>query len=185
MTTKEYFDYLLYGLPVDVVLKTRTVAMVKQDFMNEKEAIIQEIIKREFNIEFAAEVTFTQDLARAFYIELNNKERQNVYAHTIDIMTQGPSLFMVLEKERENSECWGNWRYEMGVTNPIKASTDSLRHIFFTKVCGEDESLFSDFIKTNVLHGSSCGAAVYREAMLMLLHLISIKKEPLFTNIAA
>ncbi|XP_066305247.1 thioredoxin domain-containing protein 3 homolog isoform X4 [Branchiostoma lanceolatum] len=117
----------------------QTLAVVKPDAQEHKDAIIARIKEAGFNIAFQKETALTEELAQQLYTEHEGKE---FYPQLVEHMTSGPSLFMVLSVE----DAVEKFRSLMGPTDPEVAkeqSPDSLRAQFA-----------SDMLK-NALHGSS------------------------------
>ncbi|XP_078702271.1 thioredoxin domain-containing protein 6-like isoform X14 [Branchiostoma floridae x Branchiostoma belcheri] len=117
----------------------QTLAVVKPDAQEHKDAIIARIQEAGFNIAFQKETSLTEELAQQLYTEHEGKE---FYGDLVEHMTSGPSLFMVLSVE----DAVERFRSLMGPTDPEVAKEqcpDSLRAQFA-----------SDMLK-NALHGSS------------------------------
>ncbi|CAH1249802.1 NME8 [Branchiostoma lanceolatum] len=117
----------------------QTLAVVKPDAQEHKDAIIARIKEAGFNIAFQKETALTEELAQQLYTEHEGKE---FYPQLVEHMTSGPTLFLVLSQE----EAVDRFRFLMGPTNPEQAKEafpDSLRAQFA-----------SDMLK-NALHGSS------------------------------
>ncbi|XP_078702258.1 thioredoxin domain-containing protein 6-like isoform X3 [Branchiostoma floridae x Branchiostoma belcheri] len=117
----------------------QTLAVVKPDAQEHKDAIIARIQEAGFNIAFQKETSLTEELAQQLYTEHEGKE---FYGDLVEHMTSGPTLFLVLSQE----EAVDRFRFLMGPTNPEEAREafpESLRAQFA-----------SDMLK-NALHGSS------------------------------
>ena len=89
-------------------------------------------------------IRLTQELAKAFYIEHNDKP---FYGSLVDFMTSGPIVVQVLEGE----DAIAKNREVMGATNPEKAAEGTVR------------KTFAESMEANSVHGSDSEASAKRE----------------------
>ncbi|KAJ3285254.1 thioredoxin domain-containing protein 6, partial [Borealophlyctis nickersoniae] len=126
----------------------RTLALIKPDaYPTQKDAIVNKIRERGFNIVAEEEVTLSAEKAREFYAEHDGK---GFFEELVGWMSGAPIYAMVLEKE----DAIKAWRELAGPTNSEKAretAPNSIRALF-----GTDGS-------HNAVHGSDSPASASRE----------------------
>jgi nucleoside-diphosphate kinase len=96
----------------------------------------------------------TEDLARRHYAEHEGKA---FFGELVDFITSGPLVAMVLEGQRAVTAA----RQVIGATNPLEATTGSIRGDFAVEV-GQ-----------NMVHGSDAAESAAREAALFFPELSS------------
>lgn len=146
-----------------------TYAMIKPDAMSAKEEILADIESRGFEILFASEFQFEDELARNFYFEHFGR---NFYDRLVNQMTQGPVEVLILRKVEEYKPCFALWRETIGATNPAKAEEGTLRYKY-TYQLFEGPEKYANEEATNCFHGADSVASVIREANLVLYDMYS------------
>ncbi|ELT87722.1 hypothetical protein CAPTEDRAFT_96991 [Capitella teleta] len=117
----------------------QTVAVIKPEAYESKDAIIDRIKEAGFHVAARKETELTADIAEQFYKGVEGKE---FYGDLVKHMTSGQTLFMVLSRE----DAVDGWRSLIGPTDPEKAKEEA------------PESLRAQFGKdtlANAVHGSS------------------------------
>ncbi|RDD43712.1 Thioredoxin domain-containing protein 3-like protein [Trichoplax sp. H2] len=123
----------------------KTLAVIKPDGMENKEKIIQEIENAGFNIAMQEETVLTKELASKFYKEHEGKD---FFDSLTSLLSSGPSLFMILEKE----EAVSGFRKMIGCNDPDVAKQKDPTSL---------RAMFGSNIVSNALHGSTS----YEEAV--------------------
>lgn len=123
-----------------------TLSIIKPDATEKGLAAEINEIFRKGGLEVAAskELTLTQDQARAFYAEHNQRP---FYNDLVSFMTSGPVVVQVLRGENAVAKN----REIMGATNPKDAAPGTIR------------ATYSESIDRNSVHGSDSHEAAKRE----------------------
>src|ERR671929_1071581 len=127
----------------------RTLILVKPDAFARglTGEIIARFERKGLKIVALKHMTVTQDLARRHYAEHEGKP---FFGELVDFITSGPLVAMVLEGEEAVTAA----RQVIGATNPLQATTGSIR--------GD----FAIAIGQNMVHGSDSGESAAREVAL-------------------
>ncbi|KAG1593493.1 hypothetical protein G6F46_007698 [Rhizopus delemar] len=139
---------------VDVAEKNKvqeTLAIIKPDAIQVKDAIIERIKKEGFKITREQEILLSKEKMCLFYREHESKP---FYDDLVQWMSSSPIYAMTLEKENAVQD----WRVLMGPTDPAKAKVveqSSIRALFGT------DGLH------NAVHGSDCLISAEREIGLL------------------
>jgi nucleoside-diphosphate kinase len=126
-----------------------TFAMIKPDAVAAKNSgkIIDMIEHNGFEIVRLQKVIISQELAEEFYAE--HKERP-FFRELVEFVTSGPVFIMALHKENAISL----WRDLIGVTDPFKAESGTIRKLYGTD------------IGKNAVHGSADSESAVKELAL-------------------
>ena len=127
----------------------RTLILVKPDAFarNLTGEIIARFERKGLKIVAAKHMTVTEDLAKQHYGEHEGKP---FFGELVEFITSGPLVAMVLE----GHEAVVAARQVIGATNPLEATTGSIR--------GD----FAIAVGTNMVHGSDSPESGIREAAL-------------------
>ncbi len=115
----------------------QTLGIIKPDAVgkNYTGKIIDRILSAGFQIKAMRLIHLSSQQAKGFY-EVH-KEKP-FYNDLVEFMTSGPSVVLVLQKEKAIS----SWRETMGATNPAEADEGTIRKDF------------AESIQNNAVHGS-------------------------------
>uniref|UniRef100_A0A8B9DLY5 NME/NM23 family member 8 n=1 Tax=Anser cygnoides TaxID=8845 RepID=A0A8B9DLY5_ANSCY len=117
-----------------------TLALIKPDAAKKhKDDIMQKVKDAGFTISKIKEEALTREMATKFY---KDHEGKPFFEELVALMTEGPSVVMVLTKENAVQE----WRQLMGPTDPEVAKESSPESI---------RAQFAQDILSNAVHGSS------------------------------
>lgn len=116
-----------------------TLAVIKPSAMTEKDNIMSKIKEAGFQVSLSKETHLTKEMAEQLYSQQKGKE---FYGDLTDIMSSGPSLFMVLSRE----DAVLGWRSLMGPTDPTKAKEENPNTL---------RAMFGKSTLENAVHGSS------------------------------
>jgi nucleoside-diphosphate kinase len=127
----------------------RTLILVKPDAFarNLTGEIIARFERKGLRVVALQLMTMTRELAGAHYAE---HEGKGFYAELVEFITSGPLVAMVLEGESAIRAA----RQVIGATNPLEATTGSIRGDYATSV-GQ-----------NMVHGSDAPESAAREVSL-------------------
>src|SRR4051794_24070985 len=127
----------------------RTLILVKPDAFARglTGEIIARFERKGLTIVALKHMTVTEDLAKEHYAEHDGKP---FFGELVEFITSGPLVAMVLEGEEAVTAA----RQVIGATNPLEATTGSIRGDFAVKV-GQ-----------NMVHGSDSDESAAREAGL-------------------
>ena len=127
----------------------RTLILVKPDAFarNLTGEIIARFERKGLHLVALQLMTMSRELAAAHYAE---HEGKGFYDELVDFITSGPLVAMVLEGEDAIRAA----RQVIGATNPLEATTGSIRGDFATEV------------GKNMVHGSDSAESAAREAGL-------------------
>jgi nucleoside-diphosphate kinase len=127
----------------------RTLILVKPDAFARglTGEIIARFERKGLQIVALKHMTVTEDLAKEHYAEHDGKP---FFGELVEFITSGPLVAMVLEGEEAVTAA----RQVIGATNPLEATTGSIRGDLAIKV-GQ-----------NMVHGSDSGESAAREAGL-------------------
>src|SRR3954447_12871185 len=127
----------------------RTLILVKPDAFARglTGEIIARFERKGLQIVALKHMTVTEDLAKEHYAEHDGKP---FFGELVEFITSGPLVAMVLEGEEAVTAA----RQVIGATNPLEATTGSIRGDFAVKV-GQ-----------NMVHGSDSDESAAREAGL-------------------
>jgi nucleoside-diphosphate kinase len=134
----------------------RTLILVKPDAFARglTGEIIARFERKGLTIVALKHMMVTEDLARRHYAEHEGKA---FFGELVDFITSGPLVAMVLEGQRAVTAA----RQVIGATNPLEATTGSIRGDFAVEV-GQ-----------NMVHGSDAAESAAREAALFFPELSS------------
>jgi nucleoside-diphosphate kinase len=132
----------------------RTLILVKPDAFarNLTGEIIARFERKGLHLVALQLMTMTRELAAQHYAE---HEGKGFYEELVDFITSGPLVAMVLEGESAIRAA----RQVIGATNPLEATTGSIRGDYATSV-GQ-----------NMVHGSDAPESAQREVALFFPHL--------------
>ncbi|CAI7994440.1 Thioredoxin domain-containing protein 3 homolog [Geodia barretti] len=133
-TLEEAEKELQYFFP-----KEKTLAIIKPNAIDSRVAIIEKIKEAGFNISLSKETTLTKEMAEQLYSEHKGKD---FFEDLTGLMSNGPSLFMVLSRE----DAVSGWRALMGPLDPEEAKKENPNSI---------RALFGESMLANAVHGSS------------------------------
>ena len=127
----------------------RTLILVKPDAFarNLTGEIIARFERKGLRLAALQQLTMTRELAAQHYAE---HEGKGFYDELVDFITSGPLVAMVLEGESAITAA----RQVIGATNPLEATTGSIRGDYATSV-GQ-----------NMVHGSDAPESAAREISL-------------------
>ncbi len=127
----------------------RTLILVKPDAFarNLTGEIIARFERKGLRLAALQQMTMTRELAAKHYAE---HEGKGFYEELVDFITSGPLVAMVLEGESAITAA----RQVIGATNPLEATTGSIRGDYATSV-GQ-----------NMVHGSDAPESAAREVGL-------------------
>ena len=127
----------------------RTLILVKPDAFarNLTGEIIARFERKGLRLAALQQMTMTRELAAKHYAE---HEGKGFYGELVDFITSGPLVAMVLEGESAITAA----RQVIGATNPLEATTGSIRGDYATSV-GQ-----------NMVHGSDAPESAAREVAL-------------------
>ena len=108
-------------------------------------SILNIIIEKGFRIAALNMTRLTREMAEAFYIVHKGKA---FYEGLINLMTSGPIIVAILEKENAVEE----YRKLIGNTDPALAEDGTIR------------KLFAESMQRNAVHGSDCDESAIRES---------------------
>jgi nucleoside-diphosphate kinase len=128
---------------------SRTLILVKPDAFarNLTGEIIARFERKGLKLAALKQLTVTEELAKQHYAE--HAERP-FFGELVDFITSGPLVAMILEGEEAVKAA----RQVIGATNPLEATTGSIRGDFATEV------------GKNMVHGSDSDESAAREAKL-------------------
>ena len=116
-----------------------TLAVIKPTAMSEKDNILNKIKEAGFQVSLTKETHLTKEMAEQLYSQQKGKE---FFGDLANIMSSGPSLFMVLSRE----DAVFGWRSLMGPTDPTKAKEENPNSL---------RAMFGKSMLENAVHGSS------------------------------
>src|SRR3954452_15924227 len=133
----------------------RTLILVKPDAFARglTGEIIARFERKGLKIVALKHMTVTEDLAREHYAEHDGKP---FFSELVEFITSAPLVAMVLEGEEAVTAA----RQVIGATNPLEATTGSIRGDFAVEV-GQ-----------NMVHGSDSAESAAREARLFFPELL-------------
>jgi nucleoside-diphosphate kinase len=127
----------------------RTLILIKPDAFarNLTGEIIARFERKGLRIAALKHMTVTEDLAKQHYAEHDGKP---FFGELVDFITSGPLVAMILEGDEAVKAA----RQVIGATNPLEATTGSIRGDFAIEV------------GKNMVHGSDSPESAEREANL-------------------
>jgi nucleoside-diphosphate kinase len=127
----------------------RTLILIKPDAFarNLTGEIIARFERKGLRIAALKHMTVTEDLAKQHYAEHDGKP---FFGELVDFITSGPLVAMILEGDEAVKAA----RQVIGATNPLEATTGSIRGDFAVEV------------GKNMVHGSDSNESAEREANL-------------------
>src|SRR3712207_4541814 len=127
----------------------RTLILIKPDAFarNLSGEIIARFERKGLRIAALKHMTVTEDLAKQHYAEHDGKP---FFGELVDFITSGPLVAMILEGQDAVKAA----RQVIGATNPLEATTGSIRGDFAIEV------------GKNMVHGSDSPESAQREANL-------------------
>src|SRR3712207_2014775 len=128
---------------------SKTLILVKPDAFarNLTGEIIARFERKGLTIAALKHMTVTEDLAKQHYAEHDGKP---FFGELVEFITSGPLVAMILEGDEAGKAA----RQVIGATNPLEATTGSIRGDFATEV------------GKNMVHGSDSPESAEREANL-------------------
>jgi nucleoside-diphosphate kinase len=134
----------------------RTLILIKPDAFarNLTGEIIARFERKGLRIAALKHMTVTEDLAKQHYAEHDGKP---FFGELVEFITSGPLVAMILEGDEAVKAA----RQVIGATNPLEATTGSIRGDFALEV------------GKNMVHGSDSNESAEREAKLFFPELSS------------
>jgi len=165
-------------------------SLIKSDFFEHKDEIMEELKRRGFHIIFHGTCDMTP-IAPAFYSEFDgehaydqdpeHRQDQFFLGPTLEIMSAGPSeaLFLGNESANDQMTCRQLLRDIIGPTkpregtppDPSKGIEGTLRWIWYNRYYNDNYQMFDQLRATNAIHGPRTVEEAIRESYMVFGHM--------------